>query len=308
MSEKHPTTCRQCGKEFIPQNKAGIVPRFCSSFCRQRYRRPLVKVIMVECPTCHKEFTRKSVNGRKPRFCSDHCRCIGKREHITAYCIHCTRAFNPKTNTRLVFCSRECNYNHKTQQSQEVAFLHGLTKPLIEWPSLVACKSCGVFFDHKYGAKVCSEWCRLRVQKAYFDAKGEQQKIERRQRPHVSKTCPECGKEFNIQLRVERTHYCSNKCAAKVGRRKQRHKYRRVKGKGLGLYELAKRDNFKCQLCGKKVKMDKRTPHPLSPTVDHIVPLSEGGTNERSNLQLAHFWCNSKKGARSCGSQMLLIG
>ncbi|ASR77592.1 hypothetical protein SEA_PARADIDDLES_122 [Streptomyces phage Paradiddles] len=29
---------------------------------------------------------------------------------------------------------------------------------------------------------------------------------------------------------------------------------------------------------------------------DHIVPASLGGTNHRSNLRLAHYWCNIRRG------------
>jgi 5-methylcytosine-specific restriction endonuclease McrA len=37
-------------------------------------------------------------------------------------------------------------------------------------------------------------------------------------------------------------------------------------------------------------------PHPLSPSVDHIIPLSKGGhPSDLSNLQLAHRWCNRQK-------------
>jgi 5-methylcytosine-specific restriction endonuclease McrA len=32
--------------------------------------------------------------------------------------------------------------------------------------------------------------------------------------------------------------------------------------------------------------------------LDHIVPLSRGGTHEPSNVQLAHYGCNSKRGAK----------
>jgi len=53
--------------------------------------------------------------------------------------------------------------------------------------------------------------------------------------------------------------------------------------------------------------MKQVVPHPKAPTVDHIVPVSEGGDDTRANVQLAHFVCNSVKGAR--GSQQLaLIG
>lgn len=52
-----------------------------------------------------------------------------------------------------------------------------------------------------------------------------------------------------------------------------------------------------CGICGKPVEKDKyKYPHPLSPTVDHIIPVSKGGhPSDLSNLQLAHRCCNRQK-------------
>ncbi|WP_328941531.1 HNH endonuclease [Streptomyces sp. NBC_00250] len=73
------------------------------------------------------------------------------------------------------------------------------------------------------------------------------------------------------------------------------------------LAQIAERDRGLCRLCGKPAAMDERVPHPKAPTIDHVVPVSEGGDDTRANVQLAHFVCNSAKGPR--GSQQLaLIG
>ncbi|WP_410666040.1 HNH endonuclease [Amycolatopsis sp. lyj-84] len=53
-----------------------------------------------------------------------------------------------------------------------------------------------------------------------------------------------------------------------------------------------------CQLCGKKVRTDVVVPHPLAATIDHVIPLARGGRHEMSNVQTAHFLCNSLKGDR----------
>lgn len=51
-----------------------------------------------------------------------------------------------------------------------------------------------------------------------------------------------------------------------------------------------------CGICGQKVDFDYKFPHPLSPTVDHIVPISKGGhPSSLENLQLAHRYCNRMK-------------
>lgn len=51
-----------------------------------------------------------------------------------------------------------------------------------------------------------------------------------------------------------------------------------------------------CGICGTPVDKTLRSPHPLSPTVDHIIPVAKGGhPSALENLQLAHRICNRAK-------------
>ena len=51
-----------------------------------------------------------------------------------------------------------------------------------------------------------------------------------------------------------------------------------------------------CAICGKPVDFSLKPPHPLSATVDHIIPVSKGGhPSDISNLQLTHRCCNRAK-------------
>lgn len=51
-----------------------------------------------------------------------------------------------------------------------------------------------------------------------------------------------------------------------------------------------------CGICGKPVDFKFKYPHPLSPCIDHIVPVSKGGhPSDIDNLQLAHWCCNREK-------------
>jgi 5-methylcytosine-specific restriction endonuclease McrA len=73
------------------------------------------------------------------------------------------------------------------------------------------------------------------------------------------------------------------------------------------LAEIAARDRYRCGLCHKKVPMAKKVPHPMAPTIDHLIPQSELGPDTKVNVQLAHFICNSRRGAGGV-VQLALVG
>lgn len=51
-----------------------------------------------------------------------------------------------------------------------------------------------------------------------------------------------------------------------------------------------------CGICGRPVDFTKKYPHPLSPCIDHIIPINRGGhPSDMDNLQLAHWTCNRQK-------------
>jgi hypothetical protein len=53
------------------------------------------------------------------------------------------------------------------------------------------------------------------------------------------------------------------------------------------------RDGNRCQICKRKCN-SKRIPNPRARTIDHVVPLSEGGDlHAPENMQTACFWCNA---------------
>ena len=51
-----------------------------------------------------------------------------------------------------------------------------------------------------------------------------------------------------------------------------------------------------CGICGKPVDFSLKYPHPLSPCIDHIIPIAKGGhPSDLDNMQLAHWTCNRQK-------------
>ena len=56
-----------------------------------------------------------------------------------------------------------------------------------------------------------------------------------------------------------------------------------------------------CALCGMPIDRTLKFPHPMSATVDHIIPIAKGGhPSDPSNLQAAHLVCNQVKSAKIC--------
>ena len=74
-----------------------------------------------------------------------------------------------------------------------------------------------------------------------------------------------------------------------------------LRSRKVALSYLADRDNWTCGICHRRVR-------PGQESIDHIVPLSKGGSHELSNVQLAHRRCNYQKGNRGHGDQLLLVG
>ena len=68
------------------------------------------------------------------------------------------------------------------------------------------------------------------------------------------------------------------------------------------------RDGWICQICHKRVKKTLKYPNPMSASLDHIVPLSKGGSHTYANVQLTHLICNLSKndGISEYGEQLRL--
>lgn len=71
---------------------------------------------------------------------------------------------------------------------------------------------------------------------------------------------------------------------------------------------LLKRDGNRCQIPRCQYKNRQMGVGPRKPSLDHIIPLSKGGENALTNIQLAHFRCNLVKNAHATGDQLALIG
>lgn len=64
------------------------------------------------------------------------------------------------------------------------------------------------------------------------------------------------------------------------------------------MWQVLARDGWRCHLCGGSIRPG--TPdHREELTLDHLVPVSKGGSHTLDNLAPAHHSCNSRRGSRS---------
>jgi predicted nucleic acid-binding Zn ribbon protein len=103
------------------------------------------------------------------------------------------------------------------------------------------------------------------------------------------KVCPPCRVIRNKAINARKSHA------------------RRASGPPvLSVNEIAERDGCRCHICNRKVDMSLSGKAKWGPTIEHIIPVSQGGTNDPGNLALAHRYCNTARGNRG-HSQLLLV-
>lgn len=149
-------------------------------------------------------------------------------------------------------------------------------------PMVIACIGCGVTFRRKRRrARYHSPECAAVASRNLAGA--------------GPLDCKRCGQSFSA--RQPNATFCSRLCYAmwhntrNAGLTRKRH----ALSARLRI-AILDRDNWICYLCGVAIAQSRKRPHPLSPTVDHVVPIAMNGSHDPSNLAAAHLRCNIEKG------------
>lgn len=202
-----------------------------------------------------------------------------------------------------MYCSDECGRLAVAAKAR--------TKKLAARP-VIACVACGAAFQRaRVDQTCCSRRC-WNVSRGLMLAA-----------PLPRRVCAlaECDAEF--QPNREGTRCCSEAHGKRLwnranpeqwnDRRRDAYHRRRAQKKSTAddrpvlLAEIRERDRNRCHLCRKLVSV-KPYPHPLSASLDHVVPLSLDGEHVPENVRLAHLRCNVAKGNGGGNEQLLLIG
>lgn len=139
----------------------------------------------------------------------------------------------------------------------------------------------------------------------------------RRVKIRASNPCAVCGSPCGGGKTLTRT-YCSDECqkstqAYRELKRKYRSKRRAIErgckeARAIDPIKVFDRDGWRCQICLKPTPQKLRgTYNDRAPELDHIVPITKGGSHTWTNLQCACRKCNGIKGNKSNAGQMGLF-
>lgn len=292
MADAHSTRkCKTCGIEFKVEQRAGRPPVNCHA-CKRQKAHSNMSAGLMNCVTCGKEFSAKA----NQKHCSDVCRNGTKmtreqyRESVRLgakyafKCINCGNdayrkpgGNNLKRGYENKYCSRDCMREHLAKASSEKQAVETLLRNEIR-----AIKRLGKA-TYKPTLKRCN--------------------------------CKTCGTKFIAKLCGGLYKQKCNACLDEaLNRSKRIHKSKRraacrgANAEAVDPLKVFDRDKWRCMLCGRSTPSRKRgTIEDDAPELDHIIPLSKGGSHSYANTQCACRKCNREKGSKPLG-QMMLIG
>lgn len=108
--------------------------------------------------------------------------------------------------------------------------------------------------------------------------------------PSLDFECVECGKFVERLWDKKFQNPLKKTCDECVVKQRRDHRWFRD--------EVIKSGGADCDICGEVIDLSRRHPDPECLSIDHVVPISLGGSNEAHNLAPTHLVCNLRKGGR----------
>jgi predicted nucleic acid-binding Zn ribbon protein len=172
-------------------------------------------------------------------------------------------------------------------------------------PLLIPIKKTCLHCKRIFGApQRNSRFCSRKCKDGARNATNAQERLETKaQKP---RSCLLCGSPIPPTSRSDKK-YCSETCgsAARINLGRMDRRLRVTDGTKIRFFrrsDIYKRDGWKCQICLEPIKPSLRFPDPNCASIDHIIPVSMGGTNRPENLQASHLRCNVSLGNRKVSS------
>lgn len=154
------------------------------------------------------------------------------------------------------------------------------------------CKRCKRTYKPKLRTEsfFCTRECKVLFRREEDKRVRVESKSER--------ICAGCQKIIPKTARADKK-WCSEECSSKV-RGHTMNAQRRIRTsdviESFKRSDIYERDAWICQLCKKSVNPKLTFPNPACASLDHVLPLSRGGSHRATNVQLAHLRCNTSRG------------
>lgn len=266
--------CVVCGRKYNSKGNNICCSKECAINRKKATDKNKIRNKEIECKFCKKIF----IGNKTTTYCSKECKSKymkSNKQIFTNICLYCNKEFTSKKNDTK-YCSKECKHMWSKENPRHT----------------IKCEHCGnIFRSNNKNQRFCSYECSNESRALYPRA-----------------NCEHCGKKFRIDIR-QAGRFCSRSCflnhiGAEPWERKQkirdithirRAKKLQIKYENIKVEEIFEKDKWICKICGEPVDKYLGYPNPMSATLDHIIPLSKGGTHTYNNVQLAHLRCNIKK-------------
>jgi hypothetical protein len=261
-------SCKQCQKQFKPKSSKSV---YCSKVCSGESLKNKKHSEDVLLKRKQKDFEKFLDNLKTKQITFNYVEGYEHSESIvTLQCKHCL---------------------HLIKRNAQVARKNKKTR----------CENC-VYEKEKHNREIKKR--QINLKKLQMVLKKRIVYLERFEKKKKVLPCKNCGKGFTRD-NLHRKTYCSDLCSKRYSNKKNAiSRYKRLYRNGkvdhsITLEKLTNKYNGKCVLCNNKVILKKGYQHPLYPSIDHIVPVSKGGTHTWDNVQLAHRGCNTDKSNES---------
>ena len=249
-------------------------------------------VSRVDCKQCGKRLPKQ-----RKSFCSTECRfkhcSLPERD-----CVCCGKRFKPKAS-KSKYCTNECANKHKsvtyiqpnstTQKNKTTVngVPFGTTCKLL-YSKCRCCKQQRPTLSPNAGF-YCSKKCQCHD---YYERECKKGKRSRKVGLSV---CIWCGAKRYLAKHANKM-FCSAKCRSKKMNAERRHRKRTQKYvEGISWKTAVKRFGWACSACGVTCIRPLGSNNPIEATLDHVVPLSKGGSHTWDNVQLLCRKCNTTK-------------
>lgn len=262
-----------------------------------------------ECLACHQPLV-----GKQRKWCSCACaerarsnkqkgQAIDARSWIPQ--LRCARcgASTEHRGPQAKYCSIRCKLDNDHEQQTRRLRKKRLRDSKSIPGQLIVCKhpNCQVSFIKKHKQLYCSKKCAIDYNWRMRSPNGFDDRCA-----VYFKLCCDCGALITRKARggMVLCQPCRKVRLRAIDARKN-HKRRAAGRVEVSIRDLVKRDGERCYLCHRKLDLTLPGTAKWGATIDHILPVSFGGTNEANNLALAHRHCNVARGNRK-PAQMLL--